>query len=59
MAKTEAQKRASRKFEANNMIQFNIRLNKRTDADVIEFLETLDNKRGFILELIREKMKNL
>jgi hypothetical protein len=34
----------------------NIRLNDRTDADIIEFLDSLDNKRGYILDLIRSDM---
>ena len=50
---TEAQKRASRKYNAANTKQIVIRLNKRTDADVIAALESVPNKQGYIKALIR------
>lgn len=32
-------------------------LNKSTDRDILEFLETVPNKNGLFKELIREHMK--
>ena len=52
----EAHQRAAKKFEKEKTKQFPIRLNVNTDADVITFLESLENKRGYILNLIRADM---
>lgn len=54
---TEAQKRATAKYDAANTIQFKIKLNKATDADIIEHLKSKDNKQGYIKELILQDMK--
>jgi hypothetical protein len=32
-------------------------LNRNTDSDIISFLETCENKQGYIKKLIREDMK--
>lgn len=53
---TEAQKRASIKYSANNTTRLYISLNNKTDGDIIEFLKGLTNKQGFVKEAIREKM---
>lgn len=50
---TEAQKRASKKYDAKNTRTFTIKLNYNTDADVISYLETVDNVQGLIKALIR------
>lgn len=50
---TEAQKRAAEKYDANNTIQIKLKLNKKTDADIIERLESIGNKQGYIKEIIR------
>ena len=55
-ASPEVEKKAARKFQKERMKQLNIRLNDRTDADIIAFLETIDNKRGYLLDLIRSDM---
>ena len=54
---TEAQKRATAKYDAANTVQFKIKLNKATDADIIEHLKAKDNKQGYIKELILQDMK--
>ncbi len=53
---TEAQKRASAKYDAGNTTRLYIKLNNTTDRDILEFLEKQPNKQGFIKDLIREKM---
>ena len=53
---TEAQKRASAKYDAENTVQLKVKLNRTTDKDIIEFLESQPNKQGFIKKLIRESM---
>ena len=53
---TEAQKRASRKYAAANTVQKSLQFNRNTDADIIEYLETVGNMSGLIKELLRERM---
>lgn len=57
MAETEAQKRAREKYEKINTVQFKMKLNRNTDADILEKLESVDNKQGYIKELIRDDIK--
>lgn len=40
-----------------NTTQFKLRLNNKTDADIIEFLKSLPNKQGFLKELIRKEIE--
>ena len=54
---TEAQKRAVLKYDAANTIQLHLKLNKKTDADILEFLGRQENIQGYIKELIREDIK--
>lgn len=53
----EQHRRESLFYQKLHVTQFNIKLNKRTDSDVIEFMDTIDNKRAYILSLIREDIK--
>jgi hypothetical protein len=53
---TEAQKRANRKYDKANTRQIALKLNKRTDADVLEHLDKCGNKQGYIKALIRADM---
>ena len=48
---------AINRYQKSNIIQVNLRLNKKTDADIIAALETVGNKQGLIKALIREKIK--
>lgn len=54
---TEAQKRAKAKYDQQNTVQLHFKLNKRTDSDVIEWLNSIENKQGYIKELIRADIK--
>lgn len=36
--------------------QIKFELNKNTDADILEFLETVPNKQGLLKQLLREEM---
>lgn len=56
---TEAQKKASKKYDAANTRTFTIKLNYNTDADAIAYLETQRNVQGLIKGLIREKIRGL
>lgn len=54
---TEAQIRAQRKYDAENTLQVHLKLNRRTDSDVLEKLDSVPNKQGYIKELIRADLK--
>lgn len=53
---TEAQKRASFKYDKENTTQKIIKLNKKTDADILDHLSKTDNVQGYIKQLIRNDM---
>ena len=50
---TEAQKRAVERYDKKNTIQIKLKLNKKTDADIIQLLDSCGNKQGFIKDLLR------
>ena len=50
---SEAQKRAVLKYDAANTTQVHLKLNNKTDADILDFLSGLDNVQGFIKNAIR------
>lgn len=45
------------KYNKANTVQVPLRLNKKTDADVIARLNEMESKRGYIIELIREDIE--
>ena len=45
---------SKKKYDAQNTIRFNMKLNKNTDADLIQSLETVKSKQGLIKQLLRE-----
>lgn len=57
MTASKAQVRASAKYDKANTKQFILKLNKTTDADIMEKLATVGNMQGYIKELIRQDMK--
>ena len=54
---TDAQKKAQAKYDKENTVMTAIKLNKNNDLDIIKKLETVDNKQGYIKELIRRDLK--
>ena len=56
---SEAKARANARYNAANTRQVALRLNTRTDADVLERLDSLkgESKMGYIKRLIREDME--
>ena len=60
MAVSEAQKKAQLKYDTAHTRQIKLKLNEETDKDIIEMLEKVGNKQGYIKELIRaDILKNL
>lgn len=53
---TEAQKRASAKYDAANTKQYHLKLNLTTDADIMEWLAKQESVQGYIKDLIRADM---
>lgn len=54
---TEAQKRATIRYDQKNIKRVVLKLNKKTDTDIIEYLKDLENVNKFLKEIIREKIK--
>lgn len=51
---TMARKDSMMKYQKERMVQFNLRFNKEYDADILEKLNSVPNKRQYIIGLIRE-----
>lgn len=51
---SKAQIKASERYDRLNTKQIVLKLNKRTDADILEILESVGNKQGYIKSLIRQ-----
>lgn len=54
---SDAQKRATMKYDAKNTIQIHLKLNKKTDSILIDFLQTSGNVQGTIKAAIKEYME--
>ncbi len=54
---SDAQLRATKKYNASNTKLLTVRLNVKRDSDIICFLENEKNKSALIKELIRRQMK--
>ena len=56
---TEAQKRANRKYDTDHTIQIKFKLNKKTDADILDFFNNQINKQGTFKSIVRTAIANL
>lgn len=50
---SKAQIKASNKYNKDKTLTICLRLNKETDKDIIEILERVNSKQGYIKSLIR------
>lgn len=55
---SKAQARASAKYDAGHTKQIKMKLNYETDKDIIERLEQVGNKQGYLKELIRKDLES-
>lgn len=58
---TDAQKRAQKNYDLNSKDKFkklSFKLNKETDADILDKLASVDSMQGYIKELIRKDIEN-
>lgn len=53
---SKAQVRATAKYDKANTRQILLKLNLKTDADILRHLETQESMQGYIKRLIREDM---
>ena len=53
---SEAQRKATAKYDKENTVQFRMKLNLKTDKDILDRLASVPNKQGYIKALIREDM---
>lgn len=54
---TEAQTKAQAKYDAKNTRQLHLKLNRRTDWDVLEKLDSVPSMQGYIKRLIRADLE--
>lgn len=45
---------AQEKYQKENITRVVLKLNKKTDSDLLEWIESLDNKQGAIKEILRQ-----
>lgn len=57
MPVADSVKKAVRKYDDANTTKIFLKMNNKTDADIIAHLEKVGNKQGYIKSLIREDMK--
>ena len=55
--KMNNQSKNSIKYDKENTKRVYIKLNKNTDKDILDYLDSIPNKQGYIKELIRKDMK--
>jgi len=53
---SDAQKRANAKYDAANTRKILLKLNIHTDMDILDHLDSIDNRQGYIKRLIRQDM---
>ena len=54
---TAAQREAVKKYDKENTVHLHLKLNKGTDKDILDLLDQVESKQGYIKRLIREDMK--
>ena len=54
---SEAKIKAQARYDKENTKSYVLKLNKKTDADVLEKLRNVPNKQGYIKELMRKDMR--
>lgn len=54
---TEQQKRAQIKYDKANTRQITFKFNLKTDADILEKMDSVENRQGYIKEIIRNDIE--
>lgn len=53
---SESQRRAADKYQKSNVVQYSVKLNIKTDDDIIRFMWTVSNKNSLFKKLLREEI---
>ena len=56
---SDAQRKAVAQYDKNNTVRYTLKLNKKTDNDIIDYLKSMHNKQGTIKGCIRDKITQL
>ena len=56
---SEAKLKAQYKYDKANTQQVMLKLNKSSDADILMKLKSIDNRQGYIKELVRKDMQQI
>lgn len=54
---SKAQIKANNNYQKRSMTQLNLRLHNNNEKDIISFLKNIQNKRKYIIDLIRKDME--
>ncbi len=54
---SDAHLRAQRKYDDTNTRQIKFKFNLKYDADILEKLDSVDNRQGYVKKLIREDIE--
>lgn len=54
---SEAKKKSKARFDSQNTLHFGIKLNKRTDKEIIELLQSVESKQGLIRDALRREVE--
>jgi len=54
--RTEAAKRAAKKYDQENTVKVSLKLNKKYDDDIIKRLEKVENKQKYIKRVVRHEI---
>jgi hypothetical protein len=57
MILTDAKRKTNMDYDRKNTKLIGMKLNRKTDADILAFLEKQGNIQGYLKQLIREDMK--
>ena len=53
---SRAHNEAVKRYDAENAVQIRMKLNKKTDADILEWLARQENRQGMLKMLIRKEI---
>ena len=53
----ESQRKANAKYDKANTTGIYLKFNNNTDNDILDHLQSISNKQGYIKDLIRENIK--
>ena len=54
---SEAKKTAKQRYDEKTAVYISLKLNRNTDQEIIQLLETADNKQALIKEALRKMIK--